>query len=332
MIGKRVVKGSLPTVRELDHRDPFYLSVVSRAERRLTSSIYGKSRTMHAAASDVRANRTITGYRRFFSWHASTGIRLLAGALFLAVSGITWSPRICCRGWRTSPIGSCWGSDFPNIPYSCAHQLEALKRLRDMKPHLETAPAGMTEAFALYDVLVGVILLFAAIMAAALLYNAMWVNVAERSVELRTLRAAGMSPGLLGRLVAARGGSWRLVAAENLTLAILGLPLGLGIGALLANWLMSTYEFEGYRLSLVMQPTTPLLVSAGVLVAALLAQIPALRTIRLTDAAMARTLAVTARARSSLRGRVPVRGRVRLLRGRCSPSSVLAATLSVNVG
>ncbi|PPF31874.1 peptidase [Rathayibacter tritici] len=32
-----------------------------------------------------------TGYRRLFSWHASTGIWLLVGALFLSATGITWS-------------------------------------------------------------------------------------------------------------------------------------------------------------------------------------------------------------------------------------------------
>jgi predicted TIM-barrel fold metal-dependent hydrolase len=29
------------------------------------------------------------------------------------------------------------GSDFPNIPYPYAHQLEALERLRDREPHLD---------------------------------------------------------------------------------------------------------------------------------------------------------------------------------------------------
>ncbi len=29
------------------------------------------------------------------------------------------------------------GSDFPNIPYSYAHQLEALERLREQEPRLD---------------------------------------------------------------------------------------------------------------------------------------------------------------------------------------------------
>lgn len=39
----------------------------------------------------VRPNNKVSGYRRIFSWHASTGIWLLVGALFLSATGITWS-------------------------------------------------------------------------------------------------------------------------------------------------------------------------------------------------------------------------------------------------
>ena len=39
----------------------------------------------------LRPNNRVKGYRRIFSWHASTGIWLLIGALFLSATGITWS-------------------------------------------------------------------------------------------------------------------------------------------------------------------------------------------------------------------------------------------------
>ncbi|PPF52430.1 peptidase [Clavibacter michiganensis] len=39
----------------------------------------------------VRPDRRATGYRRVLSWHASTGVWLVAGALFLSATGITWS-------------------------------------------------------------------------------------------------------------------------------------------------------------------------------------------------------------------------------------------------
>jgi hypothetical protein len=75
------------------------------------------------------------------------------------------------------------------------------------------------------------------------------------------------------------------VASENLPLAALGDPLGLEVGPLLDDWFMSTYETQGYQWNLDMQATTPLLVAVGVLIAALAAQLPALRVIRQGDVA-----------------------------------------------
>lgn len=39
----------------------------------------------------LRPKRGATGYRRLFGWHASLGVWLVVGALFLSASGITWS-------------------------------------------------------------------------------------------------------------------------------------------------------------------------------------------------------------------------------------------------
>ncbi|QKS19430.1 PepSY domain-containing protein [Curtobacterium sp. Csp1] len=48
-------------------------------------------RKMRAKRDMVRPARGVRGYRRVFSWHASTGVWLLLGALFLSATGITWS-------------------------------------------------------------------------------------------------------------------------------------------------------------------------------------------------------------------------------------------------
>ncbi|WP_414172856.1 PepSY domain-containing protein [Clavibacter tessellarius] len=39
----------------------------------------------------VRPDPRATGYRRILSWHASIGVWLVVGALFLSATGITWS-------------------------------------------------------------------------------------------------------------------------------------------------------------------------------------------------------------------------------------------------
>lgn len=135
--------------------------------------------------------------------------------------------------------------------------------------------ATMRDAFAMMDVLVGVMLAFALVMAAALLFNAMSANLAERTVELGTLQTAGLSRRMLARLV----------AAENLLLTVTGLPLGLLAGVSLARWFMARYENLGYRWTLQLRPGTLVAVTAAVLGASLLSQLPVLRGIGRIDTA-----------------------------------------------
>ena len=66
-----------------------WLGVVVLAGAALWVIRYRKAR--RGRRDMVRPNNRVTGYRRIFSWHASTGIWLLIGALFLSATGITWS-------------------------------------------------------------------------------------------------------------------------------------------------------------------------------------------------------------------------------------------------
>lgn len=97
----------------------------------------------------------------------------------------------------------------------------------------------------------------------------------DRAIELGTLRAAGVAPGMLARLV----------AAENLALVAIGIPVGILTGTLLARWLVATHQAQGYHWSLQMRTLTPVYVALAVLAAALLAQAPVLRTLRRIDIA-----------------------------------------------
>jgi putative ABC transport system permease protein len=133
----------------------------------------------------------------------------------------------------------------------------------------------MRDAFSLYDTLVGIMLVLAGVMAAAMLYNAMSANISERLGELSALHAQGMGAGMLARLI----------ATENLSLALVAVPFGVVGGVLLADRLLSTYHSLGYHLRLEMRPTTPVVVMCGILFAAALAQIPAVRRVHSIDLA-----------------------------------------------
>jgi putative ABC transport system permease protein len=155
---------------------------------------------------------------------------------------------------------------------------QRLGRLPGAAAYFDNAALEQTlrDAFQIMDVLVAVMLLFAIVMAVALLYNAMSANLAERAVELGTLNAAGMSRGMLGRLV----------ATENLLLTAIGIPIGLITGIGIARWFMSNYENLGYRWELRMQPATLAIVVGAVFAASLLAQWSTWRGMKHIDVAM----------------------------------------------
>lgn len=136
----------------------------------------------------------------------------------------------------------------------------------------------MRKTFSLYDTLVTLMLVFAAVMAAAMLYNAMSANISERLTEIGALHAQGMGAGMLSRVI----------AAENFGVAVIALPFGIVGGLLLADRLLSTYHSGGYHLRLEMQATTPLVVAGAILLGAALAQIPVLPRINGID--LARTV------------------------------------------
>jgi putative ABC transport system permease protein len=127
----------------------------------------------------------------------------------------------------------------------------------------------------IFDLLVLVMLAFGCALAAVLVLTAMTANAAERAAELGGLRAAGMPRRMLGRLI----------TAENLLLTLAAVPIGLVLGVLVARGFMSSYNNELYRFSLQLRPWTLPAAAVIVLLAAALAQIPALRTVAHLDIA-----------------------------------------------
>ena len=128
---------------------------------------------------------------------------------------------------------------------------------------------------AFFYVMIGFMIAFGAAMALALIYASISVNIAERTVEVATLRAEGVRQRVLSRLI----------TAENLIVTLLGIPPGIGLGFLLAKPLLATYTNDLWRFDLVVAPLTPILTAVAVCAAALISQWPGLRAVNRLDVA-----------------------------------------------
>ncbi len=127
----------------------------------------------------------------------------------------------------------------------------------------------------LFYAFVGAMLVFAAALAFVIMFTAMAANVAERSVEVTTLRANGVSH----RAVA------RLLQAENILLTVVGIVVGLPVAWIVARGFMASYSSDLFRFDLQLQPWTPFLAAVAVLVVAVISEWPALRALRRIDLA-----------------------------------------------
>jgi putative ABC transport system permease protein len=135
--------------------------------------------------------------------------------------------------------------------------------------------ATMRSFLALFYVMVGVMLVFGALMAFAIIFATMSVNIAERRAEIAALRAEGVELGMLRRLL----------GTENLVMVTLGIVPGLVVGALLSWAFLSSFNSDQFTFPFAISPLA-LGVSAGaILLVAILSQIPALRGIRRLDVA-----------------------------------------------
>ncbi|OYC96000.1 PepSY-associated TM helix domain-containing protein [Microbacterium sp. Yaish 1] len=78
-------------------------------------------RRARVKADLLRPKRGATGYRRLFGWHASLGVWLVVGALFLSASGITWSTYgganvstlRAALSWQNPALSTALGDDGP---------------------------------------------------------------------------------------------------------------------------------------------------------------------------------------------------------------------------
>jgi len=117
---------------------------------------------------------------------------------------------------------------------------------------------------------VGIMLVFGGAMAFALIFNAMTVNIAERSREVATLLAVGIRRKTISRLI----------TAENLVVAAIAIPVGLAVGHWVSAQAMASFQSDLFLFDLFIRPTTYIFSAAAILLVALLSAVPGLRALR----------------------------------------------------
>lgn len=138
----------------------------------------------------------------------------------------------------------------------------------------EAVMRGFEETIAeSFSISISLMVLFACVIAAGIVYNGARVALSERGRELASLRILGFS----------RGEVTRLLLDEQVLLTLAGMPAGLLLGYGLA-WLVA-YRFESdlFRIPLVIRPATIAYSLAVVIVAALLSAVAVRRRIHRLD-------------------------------------------------
>jgi putative ABC transport system permease protein len=167
------------------------------------------------------------------------------------------------------------------VRYSDDADAEATLRALQQQPDVAAAVSATAlrdlfeEYFTFFYVFIGVMLVLGGILAFALIFNMITATLAERAPELATMRASGVSASQVNRMM----------TVENLLLTLIGIPLGLLLGYLVAVGFMSSFSSDLFSFDLDMNPWTLLWTSLAVLVVAWLSQLPGLRAVRRLDIA-----------------------------------------------
>jgi putative ABC transport system permease protein len=124
-------------------------------------------------------------------------------------------------------------------------------------------------------VFAGMMILFAAAMALALIYNTISIAYLERETELSVMRALGTS---LGRVS-------EMFTVENILVALIAIVPGVLLGYALSVFMMKTFSTEFFSAPAVIRPVSYLITIAGILLLVLMAELPSLRRARHVDLA-----------------------------------------------
>ncbi|HVV85481.1 MAG TPA: ABC transporter permease [Kofleriaceae bacterium] len=118
-------------------------------------------------------------------------------------------------------------------------------------------------------VMLGAMLVFGGVLAAAILFNTATLGVLERRRDLATLRALGRTQRELGLAL----------TLEHLLLALVGIAIGLPLALFASRRLAAAFSSDLFTLPAVVSPATLAIAIGGILAVLLLAQWPAIRMV-----------------------------------------------------
>lgn len=141
---------------------------------------------------------------------------------------------------------------------------------------LEEATQDARAMLRLFYGFVGIIIVFGLAIGASIVFNTVTINVLESSRDYSSMRTFGTPM----RRVAG------IITSETLMLAIPGCILGLALGNLLAQYLVSVYTSDLFVLELAIRPGTYGFGAVAGLVVALLSEVPSVLQVAHTNLAM----------------------------------------------
>jgi putative ABC transport system permease protein len=149
-----------------------------------------------------------------------------------------------------------------------------LKRLYDIRNTSSLEFSSDTRKFiddfmGFFWVFVGVLLIMGASLGAAIIFNAVTVNVLERKREIAIMRAIGMDNSKLSLML----------TLENIAVACLGIVIGIVAGYYIALYFMSTFDTDILSMSIIILPRSYIIACVSAFVILLVSQFPALRQI-----------------------------------------------------
>ena len=209
----------------------------------------------------------------------------------VAVQGTDLRLPLTVRGFLDEPLGTFAYTSLDQIRSATGGQVPVTSALLKFDPGVDRAAlrrtitdlpqvAAYEDAQALknlYDQYTGLfygfiggMLVLGGLMAFAMIFTTMSVNIVERSREVATLRASGVRTSTISRLI----------SSENLIMTALGIVPGLIVGVLGGKAFLQTYTNDQFRLDLVINPWTLVIASIAILVVALISQWPSLRAVK----------------------------------------------------